>query len=420
MSTKMLKGMVITVGVGGGIDHAIVLSIRNSNPDRIVFLVTRQSKATLNLIKQTARKLNVRLPKYECVEIGNENDAESAYNAAVEAIRKLGKKGINPNEITVDYTTGSKPMSAGALYAAIVEGCTNVVYVTGERDKNGRVVSGTERFLTTVPNRLFARRVRSEAVRLFNTWQFAAAKQIVDEFLQSFPQDKAPQLFPDLDSLRKLCIAYHAWDAFNHITAQKAFDDVTKEIMEQWSPEGQIENNKGWVNKLAGKLQSEKLDDRLCPELLVDLWANALRRIEENRFVDAVARLYRLTELIAQFQLWHKHHIDTRNVDMNKVPEGAKANLERFRDEKGRVKISLQTSYELLDAMGDEVGKMGREERLRNALSARNESIAAHGLKPVTEEVAKNLKETIEPILRKVVGNLDKQLEKAKFPQLKP
>jgi len=290
----MPKGMVITVGVGRGIEHAIALSIRNAHPDFVVFLVTEQSEKTLERIEQEAQNLGLTLPPYECERVDDENDAESAYEAAVRAIRKLGEKGIQPSEITVDYTTGSKPMSAGALYAAITEGCADVVYVTGQRDENGRVISGTERFLTTAPNKLLARRIRSEAVRLFNAWQFAAAKQLLDEFLRPFPQNRLAQLFPELDGLRKLCVAYPAWDAFDHIAAKQAFDEVDKSVMETWSPDGQIARNKGWVNKLARKLQSNSLDERLCEELLVDLWANALRRLEEKRFVDAVARLYRL------------------------------------------------------------------------------------------------------------------------------
>lgn len=412
--------MVITVGVGRGIEHAIALSIRNSNPDCVIFLVTQQSIATLERIKQTAEEMGIKLPYCEHVLVRDENSAEATYDAALEAFKKLSEKGIPPTNITIDYTTGSKPMSAGALYAAITEGCADVVYVTGQRDANGRVISGTEQFLTTTPNKLLARRTRLEAVRLFNAWQFAAAKQIVDEFLSQFPQDQTPKLFPELDSLRKLCTAYQAWDAFDHIAAQKAFDSVDKGVMERWSPEGQIAKNKGWVNILARKMQSESLNERLCPELLVDLWANALRRLEEKRFADATARLYRLTELIAQFRLWHCHKIDTSDVDMSKVPESVKAKIECYRDEKGKVKIPLQASYELLEALGDEIGKLGRCEKVKNALRARNESITAHGLKPITEEVAKNLKEAVEPILRKVISDLDNQLEKAKFPQLKP
>ncbi|MFA0732200.1 MAG: hypothetical protein BKPUNTRY_001747 [Candidatus Fervidibacter sp.] len=416
----MAKGMVITVGVGRGIEHAIVLSIRNAHPDYVVFLVTEQSEKTLERIEEAAKELGVTIPPYEKEKVRDENNAEVAFEAAVAAIRKLGEKGIAPSEITVDYTTGSKPMSAGALYAAITEGCADVVYVTGERDQDGRVILGMERFFTIVPDRLFARRIRIEAVRLFNAYQFAAAKSLLDEFLKPFPQDKVGQLFPDLDGLRKLCDAYRAWDAFDHIAAKQAFDEVNRAIMEQWSPDDQIACNKGWVNRLARKLQADKLDERLCEELLVDLWANALRRLEEKRFIDAVARLYRLAELIAQFRLWHGHKIDTSDVDMSKVPESVGEKLERYRSEKGKVQIPLKASYELLSALGDEVGRVLEQQEFKNALSSRNDSIAAHGLKPVTEEVATKLKEAIKPLLEKVVPRLSSLLNEAKFPCLKP
>lgn len=417
----MPKGMVITVGVGRGIEHAIVLSIQNVNPNFVVFIVTQQSKATLERIEKMAEELNVRLPPYECVEVDDENDAQKAYEAAVEAIRKLAQKGIAPNNIAIDYTTGSKPMSAGALYAAITEGCADIVYVTGRRDENGRVISGTEKFLSLRPNELLARRYLAEAVRLFNAWQFSAAKQILDEFLCPFPKNKVSQLFPQLDGLRKLCDAYHAWDAFDHITAQKAFEAVDKTVMRQWSSaEKQIANNKGWVNKLARNLQSQDLNERLCKELLVDLWANALRRIEEKRFVDAVARLYRLCELIAQFRLWRCYGIDTSDVDMSKVPKSVRKKLERYRNERGKVQIPLQASYQLLAALGDEIGKAWDKPELKHAISARNCSIAAHGLEPVSSEVAEKLKDAVEPLLQKVVPDLESQIPNAKFPSLQP
>ncbi|MFN3421061.1 MAG: TIGR02710 family CRISPR-associated CARF protein [Armatimonadota bacterium] len=416
----MPKGMVITVGVGRGIEHAIVLSIKNANPDFVVFLVTPQSKGTLERIEQMARELNFQLPPYEPVEIANEDDAQEAYKAAVRAIRKLGEKGIAPANITIDYTTGSKPMSAGALYAAITENCADVIYVTGQRDENGRVISGTERFLFLTPNELLARRYLAEAVRLFNAWQFSAAKQLLDEFLRPFPTAKVEQLFPQLEGLRRMCDAYQAWDAFDHIKAKEAFDNVDKTVMQEWSAKDQIAKNKGWVNRLAQNLQSQDLNKQLCEELLVDLWANALRRLKEERFVDAVARLYRLAELIAQYRLWHNYRIDTSDVDMSKVPEGMKEKLERYRNEKGKVQIPLKASYELLAALGDEIGKAWDKPKLKDAISARNRSIAAHGLEPVSRTVAENLKGEVEPLLREVVPNLDRLVSDAEFPSLQP
>ncbi len=311
-------------------------------------------------------------------------------------------------------------MSAGALYAAVMEGCDSVVYVAGQRDSNGRVIAGTEQFLSYHPNRLLARRILAEAVSLFNVWQFGAAKQLLDNFLKAFPEEHIPQLFPDLHGLRLLCAAYQAWDAFDHSAAQQAFEKVNKSIIDRWSP--QIACNKGWVNRLANKLKSQNLGDRLCEELLVDLWANAQRRLQEQRFVDAVARLYRLTELIAQFRLWHQHEIDTSDVDISKVPKQIKPLIKQYRHpQKKKIQLPLRAAYELLAELGDEIGRQGIQSGLQDALSKRNASIAAHGLEPVSEETAVRLREAVKPLLRNLVPSLNKLLEeKVLFPQLAP
>lgn len=250
--------------------------------------------------------------------------------------------------------------------------------------------------------------------------QFFAAKQILDEFLRPFPKEVA-QLFSKIDGLRKLCNAYQAWDAFDHIKAKKAFDSVGKTVMRQWSSaEERIAKNKGWVNRLTQNLQSEDLTKQLCKELLVDLWANAIRRIEERRFADAVARLYQLCELVAQFRLWHCYKIDTSDVDMSKVPESMREKIERYRNERGKVQIPLQVSYELLASLGDDIGKDWDKPKLKNAISARNRSIAAHGLEPVSCKTAKELREEVESLLKKVVPDLETLISDAESPSLQP
>jgi len=163
--------------------------------------------------------MGVELPHYDEEKVEDENNVEAVYEAAVRAIRWLGGQGIPPDSVTVDYTSGSKPMSAGVLYAAVTESCNSVVCVTGDRDKNGCVISGTERVLTTTPNKLFARRVRSEGVQLFNTWQFTAAEQLLDDFLRRFPQELVQRRFADLEGLYRLCRACRAWDAFDYFAA---------------------------------------------------------------------------------------------------------------------------------------------------------------------------------------------------------
>jgi len=200
------------------------------------------------------------------------------------------------------------------------------------------------------------------------------------------------------------------------LAAQKAFEAIDKGVIHLWSEH--IGRNKGWVNQVARKLQEKEPAKRLCKELLVDLWVNAGRRLEERRFVDAVARLYRLSELLAQFRLWHVYGIDTGEVDMNKVPKNMRRQLESYRNERGKVQIPLKAAYGLLAALGDGLGNAWQDSKFRDALRARNESISGHGLQPVTEEVAIKLKEAVEPLLQAVVSELNGYLVKATFPRL--
>lgn len=98
------------------------------------------------------------------------------------------------------------------------------------------------------------------------------------------------------------------------------------------------------------------------------------------------------------------------------MPENVRERLENYRDEKGKVKIPLRASYELLEALDDEIGKAWAKPELRDALSARNNSITAHGLEPVTEEVARKLKEAVEPIVKRLVPELDSLFQEAPVP----
>ncbi|WP_027719167.1 TIGR02710 family CRISPR-associated CARF protein, partial [Desulfovirgula thermocuniculi] len=270
--------------------------------------------------------------------------------------------------------------------------------------------------VTVTPNKLFARKVLAEGRRLFNSWQFAAAEKVLESFLGRFSPGLVRRWFADLEELYLLCKAYRLWDAFDHLATREAFEAIGRVVVERW-PE-KVKENKGWVNQIARRLREEEPAKRLCAELLVDLWANAFRRLEERRFIDAVARLYRLAEMMAQYRLWHGYGIDTGNVDVERVPDGARGWLETYGNERGRVQVPLKAAYELLAALGDELGRAWEDLGLRNALRARNESIAAHGLQPVNEEVALRLKEALEPLLLKVVPQLNAYLSRATFPVL--
>ncbi|MCX7771397.1 MAG: TIGR02710 family CRISPR-associated CARF protein, partial [Proteobacteria bacterium] len=142
------------------------------------------------------------------------------------------------------------------------------------------------------------------------------------------------------------------------------------------------------------------------------------------RYDDAVARYYRAIEMMAQIRLKNEYKIDSSEINCNEIdvlPEKVLNYLrgicEKARDEKGKVKIGLVGDYELLAAFDDILGKfyLDRKKYLLNALERRNNSILAHGEKPILkeefEEVQRIFREFILEGLKKIGVNTDEGLQ---------
>ncbi|MCX7844838.1 MAG: TIGR02710 family CRISPR-associated CARF protein [Candidatus Bipolaricaulota bacterium] len=416
----MPRGMVVTVGLGREVEHGIAFALAQGRPEFVVFVVTPKSRAKLEAIHNVLAKKGEALPDHAVVELADENDVEQAYRATRQALAQLRQRGLPAEAIALDYTSGSKPMAAGALYAALLEGCGTISYITGERDLSGRVISNIERLWLAKPVHLLAELLLQRGIQLFNLRQFRAVQNLLGPFLKEFPAEHAQGLFPTLVCLNALAQAYEAWDAFDHAKARDGFCHVNRKTVQVW-PEKVRENllrNKGWVCRLSERLTSAEDKEKLCPELLVDLWANALRRLQEGRFLDAVARLYRLAELIAQFRLLHRYGINTNRVELAQLPASNRAYYERFLNDRGELKLGAHNAYKLLADLGDTLGHEYFKGHLDHALSARNNSVIGHGLNTATEEVAHQLCAAVEPFLRSVVPDLEEKVAMASFPVL--
>jgi CRISPR-associated protein (TIGR02710 family) len=121
--------------------------------------------------------------------------------------------------------------------------------------------------------------------------------------------------------------------------------------------------------------------------MVADLLGNARRRKNEARCDDGVARLYRAIESIAQIALAERHGIpSTEAVALERVPESLRDRWVRSAKD-GKLHLGLQNAFALLDELGDQIGKafyaLGLHDTQRSPLSARNQSILAHGFQPV-------------------------------------
>src|SRR5207245_1390146 len=99
-------------------------------------------------------------------------------------------------------------------------------------------------------------------------------------------------------------------------------------------------------------------------ELVADLLANARRCATGRRFDDAVARLYRAVEALAQTRLRMEYGIgDTSHVPLEELPEGLRA-AKAPQAQDGAVWLALQDAYTLLRERGDPLGECFRRRRL--------------------------------------------------------
>jgi CRISPR-associated protein (TIGR02710 family) len=123
-------------------------------------------------------------------------------------------------------------------------------------------------------------------------------------------------------------------------------------------------------------------------EIVEDLLLNAERRAVQERYDDAVGRLYRALELLAQIRLQQAYGIKTGDVDVQKLPTVLQQEYEQKRSpERKKVQLALRNSYVLLSQLdADPLGQLYQEHdgNLFNALQTRNNSLFAHGFQPIT------------------------------------
>ena len=406
ITLKMKKGMIITVGTGIGADkneavkslaQGIVKSIKSNNPDYIAFFVTEESKR--ETVPEIEKEL-LDLPEREEVLIKDMNDVNGVYEEVSKKLRELKEKGY---DLVVDFTSGTKAMSAGAVLAATSENAT-ISYVAGKR-VGGKVVRGEEQVLSYSPVKGMVDSEIKILRELFNTYQYESCMEVIKR-IEEMTSD--PEITERLRRYRQLVEGYSLWDRFDHKKALEILRTFDHSIVN-------IERNK----KILLKMERENYEN--YDLLIADILNNARRRMEEGKYDDAVARLYRTVELIAQYRLKMKYEIDTSNVDTwhlktlgmeRKVLE----KYEELRDEKGKIKLGLKKDFELLKDLNDGLGlKFLEDEGMENLLGKRNQSILAHGLTPVKREDAEKMISKVEAYAKLVVEDLESLMRKPIF-----
>lgn len=362
----------------GGSHQPILSAIRNGRWDRVVFVCSEQtaeSRSSAGMVTEAveisaspsrpAQRLDpipvqagLESGQWEVIEIPPD-DPDRAFSVLVAGLGKLRRDGAR---LVADYTGGTKSMSA-ALFLAALDLGAELQLVTGQRVDLVRVTDLTEREVAVRTLRVNAAR---EFERLAAGWGRYAYQEAAEGFdrLRKDLKDAglAREELSRFNRAQELSGAFAAWDAFDHRRAEGGLRRYK---------DRKISGRTDWF-ELAAVL-ARRQDTPWGALHLRDLWHNAQRCAARRRYDDAVARLYRLWEAIAQWLLRVDCRIDTAVIQtglrkswdlyLHLRPDGAAAGFWRQLGEDKRTQL-------------DHLNK--------DRLSIRNKSILAHGWNTVT------------------------------------
>ncbi len=403
----MAQGLLVSVG---GTAEPVAAAVAAHRPKVVCFFCSERSVEKLGEVRALTAESGLDY-HYRLVLASDPEDLARCYADALQAAEVLEAEGVPPAEVMVDYTGGTKTMSAALALATVGRGY-RFSYVGGDRrDKGGLgvVETGTERVHTGwSPWRLFAVEERRLFAALFNRHLYGSAAEVLERALGHDPEDRRL-----LEGLLTLTRGYQHWDAFRHTQAKECLREGVARI-EEWvayRPDAgyrevgeAARTNLEFLSRLQQGTRGFRRRHRLQ---VIDLLANARRRAEVGRHDDAVARLYRALELLGQIAFEETFGCETGAADPGLLPEAIREAYRKkyWSEEKGACQIPLMATFAALAEAGrpEGVRLREREEEFKALLYARNHSILAHGFEPVKAD----LPQRFEALLRETFGLRD-------------
>lgn len=432
----MKRLMFVTVGTSPGVVESVAHSVRDYNPDHVVLLSSeRGRRATVEAIRtelgfdayaseESGERWTYSAPEGgEAMEgILDVEGLQLVYRQIIDA--QLALHDAEAEHAVADFTHGTRPMSIALFQAAYSRGVRMLAYVSGERDEStGEVIPGTE---TT--HEVYGRRLRAfdrlqEAVEQFNRGEYSAARQAA-EAMASIPAIHLPHGGDGRALVATAATAFEAWDRFR---LEEALEELQKlgdeEVLD---PEFAARHLVG-VRRREAVLQRHlamAINRPMDFGLLADVVANADRRIGECAWDDAVGRLYRALEYVAQLRIWEVFEEKTAAFPVERLSEALRGRLAPEAEAGESCTLSMRNAWRLLEADGDELAarfvELLEETELEGALRKRNHSILAHGFESVRGEYARVLRQAVDQLARAGWGTetWEEALDACDFPRI--
>ncbi len=369
------KALLISLG-----DNAqrAIFTINYYRPEYLLFFATEQTKSLIESVIQPGIQ---QMPKrWDCVVTPNVASFSDCYKVLDKQLSVLLHNWqIQPGELVVDYTAGTQSMVM-ALALAATDHCTRFVFSA----EPGTVFQEANPW-----DQKAADEARKAAVS-FNQGRYAQAR-ITFSRLQ---ERVSGSLKPLYKSLSDLADGYDLWNSLQY---QKALEKLkgakrTLELSAVWGgPAGlkavltTVSEDLSFLEKI---MMAQRKPDRT---IFLDLIANAKRQAEmHHHYEDAMVRLYRALEVLAQIQLDKAFGMKSQDVRLEQLPESVREEYRRsFTSElDGRIKLPLYAAYNLLKVLGDPLGQgfFNLWPQIKLVLDVHHQSVLAHGFETIKPE----------------------------------
>ena len=436
--------LVLSVGTSY---EPLVLNIMLLQPKKILFLYTRRSEQVLNKIVHYCGLEVHRFQK----KLVDEKDPLTIYREIKASYLEWGA----PDKIYIDFTGGTKAMSAAAAMAGALVNIQLIYvgtdhYLTDFRKPD----PGSEELLyIDNPITVFGDLEIEKAMVLFNEHNYAGAREKLGHLKDSVPE---PDMRQQLEFACLLAEAYEAWDALDFVAASEKMDKLNTCLKRDARTHGQflmmdyreLLGRQGDLlrclyhipEKIADRKQAEILSDKdIMTALMFTMYQNASIREFQEKYDMASLLMYRLLEMIEQRRLMeyglYASRMDYVKLDYGKIQIKEYASLEKINENLIRIKeavfrraaspylpdqVSLLEGYMLLLAMGDGICQIdsGRPidfiKKTRSMVYLRNNSIFAHGLGPVGRDDYMKFSKFVTGVFQKYCG-----LEKIDFHKIR-
>ena len=423
----------------------LALSAYFLKPKHILFLYTEDTEAKIEYVEKCV-KLNGAEYKSNKIKV-DETNVVGIYKAISDEYEKLGK----PKKIAVDFTGGTKPMTAAAAMAGNIINA-GFVYVGNDKydDAARRPIAGTE-FMELIDNPyiVLGTLKYEEAIKYISDGHYGNAIEIFDSF-SDIEKDNASVKF---SQLYKLAQAYYQWEKMDFESAYANMDSLYKNTKryKSFAPETKLcdkldllTQQRDILGVLSSRkeLLSAKRDDhsqemaykvlrediKFVSHLMFTLHADALRKDEHHRYDMASVLLYRVLEMIMQRRL-ATHGISVFSAprfddlfgnnswNLGRIISRAKECHYKVttRDFKLPVEgepITLLFGYIFLYALDDALvknvnlekfennTKYGPYEQIKNVAHTRNKNMFVHGFEIVTKKDLDKLSACVDEWLK--------------------